>query len=254
MNLAFLILIAAPLSIYLIIVLFTMQDIEPTDAPDDAPALEIIPPTDVLAAPSSEPMESASVRAETGEPSANAAQLLERDAVDTLTALMPENAFAPDTENFDAPLAVAENASPDQVARADASEPIELAESVGAANAANIPLAENVSADAGETIITELERRAAMENVGAVDANQAVDADQDVDADQNVDADQAVDTNQDVDADQADLSDSPLRFPEKGSPKFVFDYRGRLWVEKKNKGFFRRLRRPQLPPDEPDAR
>ncbi|HZQ05304.1 MAG TPA: hypothetical protein VFD70_01905 [Anaerolineae bacterium] len=34
-------------------------------------------------------------------------------------------------------------------------------------------------------------------------------------------------------------------------PKYVFDYRGRLWVEKKNRGFFRQLRRPHLPPDDP---
>ncbi len=49
------------------------------------------------------------------------------------------------------------------------------------------------------------------------------------------------------------LPEGPLQLPEKGSPKFAFDYRGRLWVEKKRKGFFRQLRRPQLPPDEPQS-
>jgi hypothetical protein len=48
------------------------------------------------------------------------------------------------------------------------------------------------------------------------------------------------------------VPEGPLVLPEKGSPKFAFDYRGRLWVEKKRKGFFRQLRRPQLPPEEPD--
>jgi hypothetical protein len=36
-----------------------------------------------------------------------------------------------------------------------------------------------------------------------------------------------------------------------GAPGFTYDYRGRLWVQKKNRGFFRRLRQPKLPPDEP---
>lgn len=35
------------------------------------------------------------------------------------------------------------------------------------------------------------------------------------------------------------------------SPKYMFDYRGRLWVEKRRKDFFRRLRRPNLPPEKP---
>lgn len=43
----------------------------------------------------------------------------------------------------------------------------------------------------------------------------------------------------------------PIEFPAKGSPKYAFDYRGRLWVEKKRKSFFRQLRRPQIPPEEP---
>ncbi len=47
------------------------------------------------------------------------------------------------------------------------------------------------------------------------------------------------------------LPEGPVQLPEKGSPKYAFDYRGRLWVEKKRKGFFRQLRRPLMPPDEP---
>lgn len=56
-----------------------------------------------------------------------------------------------------------------------------------------------------------------------------------------------------IESDEPDtlLPEGPLELPEKGSPKFAFDYRGRLWIEKRNKGFFRQLRRPQLPPDEP---
>lgn len=46
------------------------------------------------------------------------------------------------------------------------------------------------------------------------------------------------------------LSGQPLILPG-DSPKYAFDYRGRLWVEKKRRGFFRQLRRPQLPPDDP---
>lgn len=49
------------------------------------------------------------------------------------------------------------------------------------------------------------------------------------------------------------LPEGPLELPEKGSPKYAFDYRGRLWIEKKRKSFFRQLRRPQLPPDDPQS-
>ncbi len=55
----------------------------------------------------------------------------------------------------------------------------------------------------------------------------------------------------DSESEESILSGEPLQFPTTGSPKFIFDYRGRLWVEKKHRGFFRQLRRPQLPPDEP---
>ena len=47
------------------------------------------------------------------------------------------------------------------------------------------------------------------------------------------------------------LPEGTLELGRKGSPKYAFDYRGRLWVEKKNKGFFRQLRRPHLPPEDP---
>lgn len=49
------------------------------------------------------------------------------------------------------------------------------------------------------------------------------------------------------------LPEGPLQLPDKGSPKYAFDYRGRLWVEKRRKSFFRQLRRPQLPPEEPPS-
>lgn len=49
------------------------------------------------------------------------------------------------------------------------------------------------------------------------------------------------------------LPEGPLEFPAKGSPKYTFDYRGRLWVEKKSKNFFRQLRRPQIPPEDPQT-
>jgi hypothetical protein len=51
--------------------------------------------------------------------------------------------------------------------------------------------------------------------------------------------------------DELELPEGPLVLPDKGSPKYAFDYRGRLWVEKKHKSFFRQLRRPQIPPEEP---
>lgn len=47
------------------------------------------------------------------------------------------------------------------------------------------------------------------------------------------------------------LSGQPLILPD-DAPKYAFDYSGRLWVEKKRRGFFRQLRRPQLPPEDPE--
>lgn len=47
------------------------------------------------------------------------------------------------------------------------------------------------------------------------------------------------------------LPEGPLILADKGSPKYAFDYRGRLWIDKKHKSFFRQLRRPRLPPEEP---
>ncbi len=51
--------------------------------------------------------------------------------------------------------------------------------------------------------------------------------------------------------DEPTMPKGPVVLPNNEPPKYAFDYRGRLWVEKKNKGFFRILRRPQLPPEEP---
>lgn len=58
--------------------------------------------------------------------------------------------------------------------------------------------------------------------------------------------------------------DEPLIFEEEkpnelyklypqGPPRYTLDYRGRLWIDKrqKDKGLFRTVRRPNLPPDEP---
>jgi hypothetical protein len=36
-----------------------------------------------------------------------------------------------------------------------------------------------------------------------------------------------------------------------GPPQFQLDYSGKLWVAKKQKSYFRPLRRPGIPPDEP---
>lgn len=56
-----------------------------------------------------------------------------------------------------------------------------------------------------------------------------------------------------ADQPEPELPAGPLEFPSRGSPRYAFDYRGRLWVEKKHKGFFRQLRRPQIPPEEPPS-
>jgi hypothetical protein len=45
-------------------------------------------------------------------------------------------------------------------------------------------------------------------------------------------------------------SSAPPASLDSEPPKYVFDYQGRLWVEKKKRGFFRQLRRPKLPPED----
>jgi hypothetical protein len=38
-----------------------------------------------------------------------------------------------------------------------------------------------------------------------------------------------------------------------GAPQFTLDYSGRLWIDRRRKGFFRRIRRRRvLPPREPE--
>ncbi len=36
-----------------------------------------------------------------------------------------------------------------------------------------------------------------------------------------------------------------------GPPQYKLDYRGNLWIDKKRKSFFKPLRRPNIPPEEP---
>ena len=37
---------------------------------------------------------------------------------------------------------------------------------------------------------------------------------------------------------------------EEAAPRYAFDYTGRLWVQKNQRGFFRRVKKPNLPPEE----
>lgn len=86
------------------------------------------------------------------------------------------------------------------------------------------------------------------EKASVVDAPTAVPAVDDKSSSENSEIESL-----DPDEEEPILPEGPLEFPAKGSPKYTFDYRGRLWVEKKRKGFFRQLRRPQIPPDEPSS-
>lgn len=44
---------------------------------------------------------------------------------------------------------------------------------------------------------------------------------------------------------------TPMALYPDGPPRYTLDYNGNLWIEKKRKRFFRPVRRPGLPPDEP---
>lgn len=50
---------------------------------------------------------------------------------------------------------------------------------------------------------------------------------------------------------EEDKPQEPYKLYPKGPPRYTLDYRGRLWIDKKQKGLFRTVRRPNLPPDEP---
>lgn len=247
--------VVAPLSIYLIIILFTLKDIEPSGmpaaqaAPNEpdtaplpdastaqliAPASPVISPNEITPDTKADAIQlsntaehilparpsSTAERIRTTEPPADVPSpavettLPVTASTEIAPALSAEQTIAPTKEQLATPTA-------DQLAAPAVSMEIAPDQTVQTASVPPVP--EIGSSTLDKSIITE-----------PVNAQP--------------------EDSEEIGTGEEEIPDGPLQFPKKGSPRFAFDYRGRLWVEKKNKGFFKQLRRPQLPPDEPGSR
>lgn len=243
---SFLIFIVAPLCLYLALVLYAVKDIESSDAPSTqtaAPTIDAAPTPDV-------PTDAQAVSTESALENASAA------AAETVSARETKPAEPAHAENLD----VRESESVEPARAKSISETSVTATSAFLAENANAIVSENVSAPTNELSVAPLENppenalasESAAPNGPPLEPQTASAAAPIITEPR---ADESAENSDTLEDDEADaLPDGPLQLPEKGSPKFVFDYRGRLWVEKKNRGFFKALRRPQLPPDEPDPR
>jgi hypothetical protein len=223
-DIAFLILVAAPLAIYLIILAFSLQDIKGENAPaDDNPNSakedgEITTISETLAEPTIVlPTSTAASRVDEFLSEMQHPEALPEPVVEKTPPNAPSETLVPTAMRI--PAQITADETTENVAPRSETKPVEL---VPEASEPTAPPPEHSTA---ELIITPTAPDELAENV------------QD---DENIE--ELLD------------ADGPLQLPGKGSPKFTFDYRGRLWVEKKRKSFFRQLRRPQLPPDEPESR
>jgi len=271
---SFLIFIVAPLCLYLALVLYAVKDIESSDAPpaqtaaptiDAAPAPDV--PTDAQAVSTESALENASVAAaetviaretKIAEP-AHAENIVTRES-ESIEPTRTENLGVRESESVEPPRAEnldvreSESVEPPR-AKSISGTPAAETSTLSSAENANAIVSENASAPTNEPSAALLENppeNALTPDDPALEPQTASAAAPIITEPR---ADESPENSDALEDDEADaLSDGPLQLPEKGSPKFVFDYRGRLWVEKKNRGFFKALRRPQLPPDEPDAR
>lgn len=221
MNIAFVILVAAPLAVYLIaLIMVTLTEGE-SDRTDESDTLAA---TDVLLADApGEHVESAapavleSDAPLTAVPTLDAktpALILESDALLTATTAMDAAA------NASAPVEIVH-------AETNALAPESNAVTPNLADTNALPPTETVDAQSEASVVTESES-ILPESAPTV----TTPSDAELEA-------------------PSEEPSGPIEFPAKGSPKYAFDYRGRLWVEKKRKSFFRQLRRPQIPPEEP---
>jgi len=217
-------LVVAPLAIYLIILVFSLQDIKDETAPADDnsnSAEEIAEIATISEAPAEPtaglPASTTASRADEMISETRYAEALPEPVVGNTPPNAPSKTFAPTATH------VLDQITPDEtsenVAPRSETAPAEL---LPEASEQTAPPPEHTTV---EMIITP----SATDEQG-----------EKIQDDENIE--ELLDT------------DGPLLLPGKGSPKFTFDYRGRLWVEKKRKSFFRQLRRPQLPPDEPESR
>lgn len=215
MNLEFLILIAIPLGLYLLVLIAWTRDFSPDGE---------------LSPQSAEPV--ISTAAEVIQDAAVASATLADTHIEGPAVTAPSRtdgpAFtAPDTNNNVADMATTDDATP--------SADTELISVVSPESREPTPEPTNLASAASQQEIAPIEQPAspAAPQQTAEPNSPGVSPQADHD-----------------DPSEPILSGQPLILPG-DSPKYAFDYRGRLWVEKKRRGFFRQLRRPQLPPDDP---
>lgn len=227
---SFLILVAAPLAFYLLVILFSVQDIEPTEA-------------DIQKRAEAEHRAAEKLRA---------LELERRDAESILTPAQPDEIVAPEfadaSRAISAPFAVITTETlPDTQTNAFATQSALPVETTAPQTDSYAPIAAaptDATSDA-----TGADPAAVTASVTEPSTAQAETTDDIIPASMSDGQPELSDASESQD--EFEASGGPLHLPPKGSPKFAFDYRGRLWIEKKQKGFFRQLRRPHLPPEEP---
>lgn len=214
MNTAFLILVAAPLGVYLIALIMATRDLGAGETADEtgAPVAMELP-----AAESAQEAEFEAVH--------TVAPVQELTSNEPLTGLQSDAgtvaASTWDLESDAVPFALETTAAENENPLTDAPTLLEVAPT-------QTPAQSETTVEKNETPVTAESETILPESASSVTSQP---------------------DDETLEPDQEPLG--PLEFPSKGSPKYAFDYRGRLWVEKKRKSFFRQLRRPQIPPEEP---
>lgn len=215
MNLLFVVIVAIPLGLYLLVLIASTRDFSPDGTPSTHSADPVAPTfTDVIQAAAVAPVSSEDTRA--AESAVTEPSRIEEPSV---TAQDPNNSVA-------------------EVATAD-NTPISAGTEV---EAVVIPASREPGPESTDIVPTALDQEIAP------NAQPPSPATPEQTAESN-----STDVSPQADHDAPSepiLSGQPLILAQ-DAPKYAFDYRGRLWVEKKRRGFFRQLRRPQLPPDDP---
>ena len=243
MNVSFLLLVAAPLCLYIIVLLMSMGDLAPTDARVETETSDAPAHTFIQSETAADDVSSDDTRAVLSHPAQIVDARVETEH-ETAQEIIPAAIAA-------AAVTESPRAQNETIASADRAAPDAISENENSARANDLP-------DETHSVVVSDAVFARAENVSDETAAQEIAAQEISVPAENADAIISHPDARDSDADRAQMQNDetayergPVILPGDSSPKFVFDYRGRLWVEKKRKGFFRQLRRPQLPPDEP---
>lgn len=263
-NFTFLIVIAIPLALYLVVMLFTTRDLGVQEEVQERLHETLPDSAHNAVAESTAELDSHSALTESLAASHAASDVIQDRPISSEVAPANETAGVKretsntargasnvKRETSDVTSETAQVSDVTAVASLETAsvKPIETAAVAAAENAAVSEQASDAARPASESAAGIETPQAEPEQAApAVGAAQAATITEPISSEQELN--ELVESETD-DPDEPILPEGLLDFPSKDSPKYAFDYRGRLWVEKKNKGFFRQLRRPQLPPDDP---